>query len=62
MFFYQTWEKNFCLPSERDRELLSSVFYTQRPNVFFSNTWPAPATYHMSLCVDFDPRVSRSSS
>ena len=32
----------------------------QRPIVFLSYTWPAPATYHRPLCEDGDPRVGWS--
>ena len=32
----------------------------QRPNVFVSDAWPAPATYHRSFCEHCDQRVGRS--
>ena len=32
----------------------------QRPNVFVSDTWPAPVTYHRSFCEHRDQRVGRS--
>ena len=32
----------------------------QRPNVFVSDAWPAPATYHRSFCENCDQRVGRS--
>ena len=34
----------------------------QRRNVFVSNAWPAPATYHRSLCEHCDQRMGRSPS
>ena len=34
----------------RGVEILSPVFNTQRPNVFVSDTWPAPATYDRPFC------------
>ena len=32
----------------------------QRPNVFVSDAWPAPATYHRSFSEQCDQRVGRS--
>ena len=32
----------------------------QRPNVFVSDPWPAPATYHRSFCEHRGQRVGRS--
>ena len=50
----------YILSSERDRVLLLSVCYTQRPNVSLSCAWPAPTTPHRPSCEHCDPRVSRS--
>ena len=35
-------------------------FTQQRPNMFASDVWPAPATYHASFCEHCDQRVGRS--
>ena len=49
-------KNTYFLPSEREPEFLSPVFTQQRPNVFVSDAWPAPATYHRHC----DQRVGRS--
>ena len=48
------------LPSERDRECCRLFSTQQRPNVFVSDAWRAPATYHRSFCEHCDQRVGRS--
>ena len=54
-------EKKACfLPSERDRDFCRLFSKRQRPNVFVSDAWPAPATYHGSFCEHCDQRVGRS--
>ena len=42
------------------RFLVVCFLYTQRPNVFFSDAWQAPTTYHRPSCELCDPRVGRS--
>ena len=37
------------MPSERDREFLSPVFYTAAPKCVLSDAWLAPAAYHRSF-------------
>ena len=50
MFCHRRGIENFCC-----------LFSTQqRPNVFVSDAWPAPATYHRSFCEHCDQRVGRS--
>ena len=49
----------FC--HRRGIENFCRLFSTQqRPNVFVSDAWPAPATYHRSFCEHCDQRVGRS--
>ena len=49
------------MPSQRDRDFLSPVFYhtQQRPNVFVSDAWPGFATYHWSFREHGDQTVGR---
>ena len=39
---------------------VSHVFYTATPDVFVSDAWPAPATYHPSCGEHFAQRVGRN--
>ena len=50
IFCHRRGIENFC-------RLISTQ---QRPNVFVSDAWPAPATYHRSFCEHCDQRVGRS--
>ena len=54
-------KKLYFWPSERDREFFRLFYTQQRPNVFVSDAWPAPATYHRSFCEYCEQRVSRNS-
>ena len=50
----------FC--HRRGIEIFCRLFSTQqRPNVFVSDAWPAPATYHRSFCEHCAQRVGRRS-
>ena len=52
---------NALLPNLKKGLLFCLLFSTQqRPNVFVSGAWPAPATYHRSFCEHCDQRVGRS--
>ena len=49
----------FC--HRRGIEIFCRLFSTQqRPNVFVSEAWPAPATDHRSFCEHCDQRVGRN--
>ena len=48
----------FC--HRRGIEIFGRLLSThERPNVFFSDAWQAPATYHRSSCEHCVPRVGR---
>ena len=50
------------MPHRRGIEIFCRLFSTnQRPNVFVSDAWPAPATYHRPRCEHCDQRVGRRS-
>ena len=54
-------EKRLIFCHRRGIENFCRLFSTQqRPNVFVSDVWPAPATYHRSFCEHCDQRVGRS--
>ena len=54
-------EKRSIFCRRRGIEIFCRVFSTQqRPNVFVSDAWPAPATYHGPWCGHCDQRVGRS--
>ena len=53
-------EKNYILPSERDRDFCRLFSTHQRPNVVVSDAWSAPATQHQPSCEHCDQRVGRS--
>ena len=49
----------FC--HRRGIEKFCRLFSTQqRPKVFVSDAWPAPATHHRSFCLHCDQRVAWS--
>ena len=50
----------YFLPSEMDRDFMSSVFHTPAVKYFFSDAWQAPAIYHRPSCELCYPRVGRS--
>ena len=59
--FCPNQKKNvYFLPSEKDRDFLSSVFCTPAARRFFLDTWQAPTTHHQPSCELCDPRVGRS--
>ena len=54
-------DKRSIFRHRRGIEKCCRLFSTkQRPNVFVSGAWPAPATYHQSLSAHCDQRVGRS--
>ena len=56
-------EKRSIFCHRRGIEKFRYVFSThQRPNVFVSDAWPAPATYHRSFCEHCDQRMGQSPS
>ena len=57
----------FFLPSERDRDIYFAACFLHSSaqnvcvqNVFVSDAWPAPATYHRPLCEHCNQGVGRS--
>ena len=54
-------EKRIIFCHRRGIENFCRLFSTQqRPNVYVSNAWPAPATYHWWSCEHCDQRMGRS--